>query len=154
MPATKLKEYLDSHGIRYVSIRHSPAFTASEVAASAHVSGRDFAKTLIVKIEDEMAMVVLPANRRLLLEDLREMLDCAYVRLASEMEFKGAFPDCELGAMPPFGNLYGMRVFVTSNLADEAEIAFNAGAHTEVIKLAYEDFEDLVQPTVLDFVTT
>jgi Ala-tRNA(Pro) deacylase len=154
MPVTKLKEYLDSQGIKYVSIRHSPAFTASEVAASAHVSGRDFAKTLIVKIEDEMAMVVLPANRRLLLGELRELLDCSYVRLASEAEFKGVFPDCEVGAMPPFGNLYGMKVYVTSDLADEAEIAFNAGVHTEVIKLAYTDFEMLAKPIVLDFVTT
>ena len=154
MPVTKLKEYLDRQGIKYVSIRHSPAFTASEVAASAHVSGRDFAKTLIVKVEDEMAMVVLPANRRLLLGELRELLDSAYVRLASEAEFKSTFPDCELGAMPPFGKLYGMKVYIASNLADEQEIAFNAGLHTEVIKLAYEDFERLVQPTVLDFVTT
>lgn len=154
MAATKLKEYLDIHGIKYVSIRHSPAFTAPEVAASAHVSGRDFAKTLIVKIEEDMAMVVLPANRRLLLGELRELLESASVRLATEQEFKGKFPDCELGAMPPFGNLYGMKVYVTSNLADEPEIAFNAGVHTEVIKMAYVDFETLVQPVVLDFVTT
>jgi Ala-tRNA(Pro) deacylase len=154
MAATKLKEYLDSHGIKYVSIRHSPAFTAPEVAASAHVSGRDFAKTLIVMIEEDLAMVVLPANRRLLLGELRELLESASVRLATEQEFKGKFPDCEVGAMPPFGNLYGLKVYVTSNLADEREIAFNAGVHTEVIKMAYVDFEALVQPVVLDFVTT
>jgi len=154
MPATALKEYLDSHGIRYVSIRHSLAYTAQEVAASAHVLGRDFAKTIIVSSDEGLAMVVLPASRRLVLADLREMLIADHVRLASEAEFKAVFPDCELGAMPPFGNLYGMPVYVAASLAEEPEIAFNAGTHTEVIKLAYEDFDRLVQPTVLDFVTT
>lgn len=154
MPATKLKAFLDGHGIKYVSIQHSAAYTAPEVAASAHVSGRDFAKTVIVKIEGDMAMVVLPASRRLVLTDLREMLETDHVRLASEAEFKDTFPDCELGAMPPFGNLYGMKTYVTANLADEPEIAFNAGTHTEVIKMPYEDFERLVSPTVIDFVTT
>ncbi|HEY0945959.1 MAG TPA: YbaK/EbsC family protein [Opitutaceae bacterium] len=154
MPATKLKAFLDGHDIKYVSIQHSAAYTAPEVAASAHVSGRDFAKTVIVKIEGDMAMVVLPASRRLVLTDLREMLETDHVRLASEAEFKDTFPDCELGAMPPFGNLYGIKTYVTANLADEPEIAFNAGTHTEVIKMAYEDFERLVSPTVIDFVTT
>jgi len=154
MPATKLKAFLDSRGIKYVSIQHSPAFTAAEVAESAHVKGRDFAKTVIVKTAGAMAMVVLPASRRLVLHELREMLAEEYVRLASEAEFKGAFPDCEVGAMPPFGNLYGMPVYVASSLGDEPEIAFNAGTHTEIIKLAYEDFEALVKPMVLDFVTT
>jgi Ala-tRNA(Pro) deacylase len=104
-------------------------------------------------VEDELAMVVLPANRQIILSELREMLDTSHVRLAAEFEFKDLFPDCETGAMPPFGNLYKMKTYVTANLADEAEIAFNAGAHTEVIKLAYLDFERLVNPTVLDFVT-
>lgn len=154
MPATALKEYLDSHGIRYISIRHSLAYTAQEVAASAHVLGRDFAKTVIVASDEGLAMVVLPASRRLVLSDLREMMITDHVRLASEAEFKAAFPDCQLGAMPPFGNLYGMPVYVAASLAEEPEIAFNAGTHTEVIKLAYEDFDRLVKPTVLDFVTT
>lgn len=154
MPAAKVTAYLDSKGIKYVSLRHSPAFTAPEIAASTHVSGRDFAKTVIVMIEDEMAMVVLPASRRLLLPELREMIESSHVRLASETEFRDRFPDCELGAMPPLGNLYGMRTYVSGHLAEEREIAFNAGTHTEVIKMSYADFEQLVQPTVLDFVTT
>jgi Ala-tRNA(Pro) deacylase len=154
MPAAKVKAYLDSKGIKYVSILHSPAFTAPEIAQSAHVSGRDFAKTVIVMIEDEMAMVVLPASRRLVLSDLREMLDTSHVRLASEAEFRDRFPDCELGAMPPLGNLYGMKTYVSGELAEEREIAFNAGTHTEVISLRYADFEELVQPLVLDFITT
>lgn len=154
MPAKTLKAFLDKRGVKYVSITHSPAFTAPEIAESAHVCGRDFAKTVIVMVDEEMAMVALPANRQLVMAELREMLECRHVRLASEAEFKDAFPDCELGAMPPFGNLYGMIVYVTANLADEREIIFNAGSHTELIKMGYEDFERIVQPTVLDFVTT
>lgn len=154
MPAMKLKAFLDSHGVRYVSIRHSAALTASEVAESVHVKGRDFAKTVIVKMGATMAMVVLPASGRIVLHDLRDMLGRAELRLATEAEFRGAFPDCELGAMPPFGNLYGMPVYVESSLADATEIAFNAGTHSEVIQMAYEDFAQLVKPMVLDFVTT
>ena len=154
MAATKLKAFLDSRGIRYVSLKHSMAFTAAEVAESAHVKGRDFAKTVIVKLDGAMAMVVLPATRRIVIHDLRELLATEHVRLATEAEFKGAFPDCEVGAMPPFGNLYSMPVYVAACLADEPEIAFNAGTHTEVITMSYEDFEQLANPTVLDFVTT
>ena len=154
MPATKLKEFLDSRGIKYVSLQHSPAYTAPEIAASAHVSGCDFAKTVIVKIGGTMAMVVLPANRKLVLADLREMLETDRIKLATEEEFKGAFPDCEIGAMPPFGNLYGMPVYVASILAAEPEITFTAGTHTDVIKMAYRDFAQLVNPQTLDFVTT
>lgn len=154
MPVTKLKEFLDSRGVRYVTINHSRAFTAAEVAASAHVKSRDFAKTVIVKLDDKLAMIVLPANRRIVLHDLRDWLGNPHARLATEAEFRGAFPDCEVGAMPPFGNLYGMPVYVAASLVEEPEIAFNAGTHSEVIKLAYEDFEQLAQPLVLDFVTT
>jgi Ala-tRNA(Pro) deacylase len=154
MPAKTLKAFLDKQQVKYVSVQHSAAFTAPEVAASVHVSGRDFAKTVIVMIDGEMAMVVLPANRLLVLGELREMLDMSHVRLASEAEYREVFPDCEVGAMPPFGPLYGLKTYVTSNLAEEKEITFNAGTHTEVIKMAYDDYERLVQPTVLDFVTT
>ena len=87
-------------------------------------------------------------------ENLREMLGNDHIRLATEAEFKGAFPDCEIGAMPPFGNLYGMPVYVASSLAEDEEISFNAGSHSEVIQMAYEDFEQLSNPMVLDFVTT
>lgn len=154
MPATKLKEFLNSRGVRYVGIAHSPAFTAAEVAASAHIAGRDFAKTVIVKIAGAMAMVVLPANRRIALADLRELLGTHDVELATEAEFRGRFPDCELGAMPPFGNLYGLTVYVAQSLAEEESIAFNAGTHREVVRMRYEDFAAVVQPVVMDFVTT
>jgi Ala-tRNA(Pro) deacylase len=154
MPAKFLQAFLDNQGAKYVTVSHSLAYTAPEVAASAHVSGRDFAKTVIVMIEDQMAMVALPANRQLVLSELCELLDTSHVRLATEAEYRDVFPDCEVGAMPPFGHLYGLMTYVTANLADEPEIAFNGGTHTEVIKMAYEDFERLVKPTVLDFVTT
>ena len=153
MAATKLKNFLNSRGVRYVTIEHSPAYTVSETAESAHVSGRDFAKTVIVETGGNMAMVVLPANRKIVLSDLRDMLGDPDLRLASEDDFIARFPDCELGAMPPFGNLYGLPVYVAESLAEEPEIAFNAGTHREVIKLSYEDFMDLVQPIVLDFAT-
>lgn len=153
MAATKLKTFLNSRGVKYVTIEHSPAYTAPETAASAHVSGRDFAKTVIVDIGGEMVMVVLPANRKIVLSALREMLANQNVKLATEDDFIERFPDCELGAMPPFGNLYGLPVYVAESLAEEPEIVFNAGTHREVIKMSFADFAELVQPTVLDFTT-
>lgn len=153
MPTAKIKEFLDRHAVRYTSIVHARARTAAEVAASAHVAGRDFAKTLVLMVDGEMVLVVVPATRRLVLSDLREMLGTSHVRLATEAEFRDRFPDCELGAMPPFGNLYGLRVYVSSQLATEPEIVFNAGTHTEAVKLSYADFADLVRPTVVDLAT-
>ena len=154
MPAKTLKTFLDEHGVKYVSIQHSPAYTAPEVAASADVSGNNFAKTVIVKLDGGLAMVVLPANRKIVLSDLREMMLSDKIELATEAEFQTRFPDCELGAMPPFGNLYGLPVYVAATLSDEAEIAFNAGTHREVITMRYEDYANLVRPIVMDFVTT
>jgi len=153
MPATKLKQFLDDNDVRYVVTTHSLAYTAQEVAASAHVSGRDFAKTVIVKIDGDWAMAVLPANRKVDIQELREITGGDRVKLAAEDEFRDVFPDCEPGAMPPFGNLYGMDVFVAPSLADEEEIAFNAGSHTEIIKMSFGDFERLVKPKVLSFTT-
>ena len=153
MPVRKLKEFLDREKVKYVSIIHSTAYTAQEVAASAHITGRELAKTVIVELDGKMAMAVLPANRKIVLQDLREVTGSDQVKFASEEEFRKMFPDCETGAMPPFGNLYGMDVYVAESLADNDEIAFNAGSHTEVIKLPYKDFERLVQPKVMSFTT-
>src|SRR6266487_3554081 len=153
MPARKLKDFLDGQKVKYVVITHSPAYTAQEVAASAHVSGKDMAKTVIVKLDGKPAMAVLPANRKIVLQDLRDITGTEQVRFATEDEFRSLFPDCETGAMPPFGNLYGMDVYVAPELAEEEEIAFNAGSHTELIKLAYRDFERLVKPKVMSFTT-
>src|SRR5437763_1176808 len=153
MPVQKLKEFLDREKIKYISIVHSTAYTAQEVAASAHITGKELAKTIIVELDGKMAMAILTANRKIVLQDLREVTGCDQVKFASEEEFKQKFPDCETGAMPPFGNLYGMDVYVAAGLAENNEIAFNAGSHTEVIKMAYQDFERLVKPKVLSFTT-
>src|SRR5437660_4661953 len=153
MPVKKLKEFLDREKVKYISIVHSPAYTAQEVAASAHITGRELAKTIIVELDGEMAMAVLPANRKIVLQDLREVTGSDKVKFASEDEFKEKFPDCETGAMPPFGNLYGMDVYVAEALTNNDEIAFNAGSHTEAIQLKYEDFERLVHPRVVSFTT-
>jgi Ala-tRNA(Pro) deacylase len=109
---------------------------------------------VIVWIGGHLAMVVLPASRRIVIHDLRELLESPEARLATEAEFRDEFPDCELGAMPPFGNLYQLPVYVAASLAAEKEIAFNAGSHTEIIKMAFADFEALVKPTVLEFITS
>lgn len=151
MPVRKLKEFLDREKIRYVSIVHSTAYTAQEVAASAHVTGKELAKTVIVELDGKMAMAVLPANRKIVLQDLREVTGCDEVKFASEDEFRQRFPDCETGAMPPFGNLYGMEVYVAESLIGNEEIAFNAGSHTEIIRLPFKDFERLVRPKVMSF---
>jgi len=153
MAANRLFHYLDEHGVKYVTTRHSPAFTAAEVAVSAHVATRSFAKTVVIKVDDVPAMLVLPANRRILIHELREMLENENVKLATEREMQEYFPDCEVGAMPPLGPLYGLKVHVTAGLTREREITFNAGSHTETVTMAYADFERLVHPAVIDLVT-
>lgn len=153
MPVRKLKEFLDQQGVKYVTISHSPAYTAQEVAESVHIKGRDFAKTVIVDLDGQLAMAVLPADRKIVLQDLREVTGSDRVKFASEEQFKAKFPECDTGAMPPFGNLFGMEVYVAESLAAEDEIAFNAGSHTEVMKLAFSDFDRLVKPKTLSFTT-
>jgi len=151
MPVRKLKEFLNKNNVRYVSISHSIAYTAQEVAASSHVAGREMAKTVMIKIGGEMAMAVLPSTFQIDFHLLKKGLNASSVILAGEGEFKGMFGDCELGAMPPFGPLYGIKVFVDETLKEDEEIAFNAGSHTEIIKLAYNDFERLAEPKLLKF---
>lgn len=149
MPIKKVKDYLDTNGIKYVTISHSPAYTAMEVAASAHVSGNELAKTVMVKVDGKMTMVVLPASYKIDFGLLKELTGTKKVELAEEDEFTAIFPNCEVGAMPPFGNLYKMEVYVAETLTKDTEIAFAAGFHNELIKLAYKDFENLVQPIVM-----
>ena len=151
MPVKKLKEFLDSNGIEYVTISHSKAFTASRIAASAHIPGKELAKTVMIVVDGKMSMAVLPANYRVDFNLLKEAVKAKEIELASEMEFKYSFPNCEVGAMPPFGNLWDMKVYVAESLTEDEEIAFNAGSHTELIRLAYKDFERLVKPTVSKF---
>lgn len=153
MPVKKLKEFLDGRRVKYISIVHSQAFTAQEVAASSHVSGREMAKCVIVQLDGQLAMAVLPANRKIVLQDLRDVTGSDKARFASEEEFKTRFPDCEIGAMPPFGNLYGMEVYVAESLMQLEGLAFNAGSHTEIIRMACRDFERLVKPRMVSFTT-
>jgi Ala-tRNA(Pro) deacylase len=151
MPAAKLKEFLDSQKIKYVTIMHSTAYTAQETAAIVHIRGKELAKSVIVKIDDALAMAVLPASHQIDLSLLKTTAGAQNIGLASESEFRGRFPECETGAMPPFGNLYGMPVFAEESLRKDKEITFNAGSHRELIRLAYEDFERLVKPKVVRF---
>ena len=151
MPVKKLKAFLDENNVKYLSVKHSSSYTAQEIASSAHVSGKEFAKTVMIKINEKMAMAVLPASYQIDFNQLKKMTGSDKVSLANEAEFKFHFPDCEIGAMPPFGNLYNMEVFVAETLSENDEISFNAGTHTELIKLRYEDFERLVKPKVFKF---
>lgn len=154
MIAQRLKSYLEEQGVKYSLTEHLPAYSASDVASAAHVPPRDFAKAVIVKIGGTPAMVVIPASRRLMIHDLREMFDNEHLTLATESEIRRWFPDCEVGAMPPFGNLYWMRVYIVPSLANEAEISFNAGTHTDVITMEYADYKRIVQPRIIDLLTT
>jgi len=148
MQLSKLRSFLDSHHVKYLVISHSLAYTAQGVAALAHVSGKQLAKTVIVKIDGVLAMAVLPASLHVDLDRLRKLTGAQAVELASESEFKDAFPDCETGAMPPFGNLYDMPVYADSSLAECEEITFSAGTHRELVRMNWDDMVHLVNPTV------
>ncbi len=151
MPVQRLKDFLDEHQVKYVVITHSRAFTTQEIAATTHIPGRELAKTVIVDIDGKTAMAVLPGSQKVDLDLLRDLVGAERVTLAKEAAFKDRFPECDLGAMPPFGNLYGMKVYVADSLTEDEEIAFNAGSHDQLVKMAYRDFERLVRPEVLRF---
>jgi len=153
MPVKALKKFLDACNVKYTCIVHSPAYTAQEVAESAHIRGHSMAKVVIVKLDGQLAMAVLPADTKVVIQDLRDLTGHNDVQLASEEEFTARFPDCEPGAMPPFGNLYSMDVYAAEALTQNARIAFNAGSHMEVVQLAYADFERLAHPKTLSFST-
>jgi Ala-tRNA(Pro) deacylase len=151
MPVQRLKDFLDEHQVKYVVISHSRAFTTQEIAAATHIPGKELAKTVIVDIDGQTAMAVVPGSQKVDLALLRDALGAERVTLGKEAAFKDRFPGCDLGAMPPFGNLYGMPVYVADSLTEDEEIAFNAGSHDQLVKLAYRDFERLVQPEVMRF---
>jgi Ala-tRNA(Pro) deacylase len=151
MPAKMLKDFLDQNKIKYVTITHSLSYTAQEIAASAHIKGKGLAKTVLVKISGKMSMTVLPASYRIDFDKLKEIIGTEDIRLANEQEFKDRFPGCEVGAMPPFGNLYNLDTYVAASLVEDEEIAFNSGTHTELIRMQYNDFERLVKPKILRF---
>ena len=147
---THLEEYLNKEQINYRRIIHSRAYTAQKTAAYAHISGKEIAKTVMVKIDGHMCMAVIPASTNLDTNALKKATGANEVRMANELEFKNQFTDCEVGAMPPFGNLYNMDVFVAKELTQDPFIAFNACNHSELIQISYKDYQRLVKPIVLD----
>jgi len=151
MALARLMEFLDAHHVRYVVISHSPAYTAQGVAGLAHISGKELAKTVIVKLDGRLVMAVLPAKYHVDLVMLRKATNAKMAALASEDDFNDQFPECETGAMPPFGNLFGIAVFADETLEKDKEIAFNAGTHRELIQMAWEDFKMLVGPKMVRF---
>ncbi len=149
MVLTRLKEFLDANFVEYVVISHSVAYTAQGIAALTHIPGRELAKTVMVKLDNQLAMAVVPASYHVDLALLRQAARAKSVSLASETDFKDQFPDCELGSMPPFGNLYDMPVFADEGLTRDHEIAFNAGSHRELVKMSWADFARLVKPNIV-----
>ncbi len=149
MPAKKLKEFLDKESVKYVNIKHSPAYTAHEIAQSAHIPGKELAKTVIIKVDGKMAMVVISANDKVNFDKLEQAIGSGGIELATEREFQDEFPGCEVGAMPPFGNLFDMDVYIDEKLTHSDDIAFNAGTHSELVRMTYGDYAKIVNPTVL-----
>jgi Ala-tRNA(Pro) deacylase len=153
VPVEQVKQFLQANNIKYVTISHSTAYTAQEIAALTHMKGRDLAKVVVVKLDGNLALAVVPASSHVDMLRLREVSGAGSVDLASEGEFRTRFPGCELGAMPPFGNLYSIPVYVDASLASKRDVAFNAGTHSELMQLAYPDFERLVKPVVAGLTT-
>lgn len=151
MPSTKVKDYLNSMNVKYTSIAHSPAYTAQEIAASAHIKGQELAKTAIVKLDGKMAMCVLPASHHVDFSLLKKSTGTEDAVLAREQEYVNIFTGCEPGSQPPFGNLYGLPVIVSRALRENKEIAFNAGTFFELIRMSFEDYIRMVNPSILDF---
>ncbi len=149
MISEKLERYLRERGVDFEVISHPAAFTAQQTAEAEHAPGKMQAKVVMVKVDDQPAMAVLPADHRLDLERLREVLGARKVHLMAEPEFEALFTDCEVGAMPPFGNMYQLPLYVDQRLAENKWILFNAGTHQEGIKMAFQDYERLVRPILL-----
>ena len=153
MPIKKLFDLLEGEGISYEIIRHRADYTAQETAADTHTPGREFAKTVLLDLGDRgHAMAVVPATYRLDLEKIRRSLRTPRVELASEDLMRDLCPDCEVGAVPPFGNLYDLPVFVDPTLASDEMITFNAGTHEEALRVRFADYERVVHPVLVDMV--
>ena len=146
----KIEEYLRDHGVTFRTHEHSPAFTAQEVAAVEHVSGNQLAKAVVVSADGKPMMCVVPASSKLDLHKVAAAAHARQVRLAEESEMARLFPDAEVGAEPPFGNLYHMPTLVDSHLSEDREIVFQGGTHRQAIWMTYTDYDHCVQPTVTD----
>lgn len=145
----QLIECLDENKVSYEILRHPEAVTAQRIAQAEHVKGRHHAKVVMVKSGGQHLMMVLPADHQIDLEKVENAIGNA-VSLAHEQEFKSIFPDCAIGAMPPFGNLYGLPTYVDNSLAEQDYIVFEAGTHTDAIKMGYRDYEKIVMPEAKD----
>jgi Ala-tRNA(Pro) deacylase len=150
LPAS-ISRYLQGHGVNFSVVEHSVAYTAQEEAAALRVPGREWAKAVVCMVDDQPTLAVLPADRLVDLDRLREACGARSARLASEAEFRPLYADCEVGAMPPFGPLYKQPVVVERTLTSDPEILFNGGSHHDAIRMRYRDFEELVKPMVADF---
>jgi Ala-tRNA(Pro) deacylase len=146
----RLSDFLNQSKVRYDAVHHPEAFTAQELAAIEHVKGRSHAKVVMIKAGSEKFMAVLPADHRVDLEKLDKATG-KRTALATEAEFKDLFPDCAVGTMPPFGHLYGMGTYVDTSLTEAGNIVFEAGTHSDAIKMSYADYARLAKPTVADF---
>jgi Ala-tRNA(Pro) deacylase len=149
----KLKDYLEKNGVSYEVGFHPEVFTAQEIAAAQHVRGKEMAKVVMVKADGKKLMLVLPASYQIDMKKLKKVLKCKKVSMAKEKDFEELFPDCEVGAMPPFGNLYNLEVWVDQVLTEDASIVFQAGNHIETVRIKYTDYARLVSPKVGDFST-
>jgi len=154
MPVRQLTEFLDSSNVSYTTNNHLPTYTAQDLAQTMHISGHNVAKTIIVNIDNKLVMVVLPACEEINLSALQDALNAKHVEIAKESAFEDCFPLCDTGSMPPFGNLYGMDVIVSSTLAHDEVITFNAGNYTEVVNMSFADYKKIVSPTVLNLTIT
>ena len=150
--STRLKELLDTSNVVYEQRTHTPAYSATRTAEAMHVPGSSLAKTVIVNADGLLRMAVLPADSKVNLDHLQWVTRAENIRLANESEFKDSFPTCELGAIPPFGNLFGLPVYCDTRLEYNDSIEFNAGSHTETIRMAFEDFKRLAKPTMIDLI--
>jgi Ala-tRNA(Pro) deacylase len=146
-----LEKHLREEGVPFETITHSVAYTAQEVAAAQHTPGRKLAKVVLVDADGELVMLVLPASYRIDFPKVKDLLQAKKVRLAKEEEFAGTFTDCEVGAMPPFGNLYGLPVYVDSSLAEAREMVFKVGGHTTSMRMSFDDYKRLVDPKIVGF---
>jgi Ala-tRNA(Pro) deacylase len=147
----KLKDYLEKNQVRYEVGVHGRVYTSQEIAATLHVPGKEMAKVVMVKADGKMTMLVLPASYRVDTKKLKKTLKCKKLGIAKEKDFEELFPDCEVGAMPPFGNLYHLEVWVDPVLTKDEFIVFQAGSHVETLKIKYSDYARLVNPKVGDF---
>jgi Ala-tRNA(Pro) deacylase len=152
MISTKIKEYLDNAGVAYTGHPHRRAYTSQEIAESVHIPGQEMLKSVILETDDkQLVMAVLSSTETVNLDALREEIGCRVLRLASEAEFSDAFPTCELGAMPPLGNIFDVPVYCDVNLSENDEVDFNAGTHDETIRMKFDDYRRLVNPIMVQF---